>query len=274
MKFRYLFGIFLLLGGFQAQAQETFQPKQINGAKGIVYNQEFAMNFRLHTNGWAIGTTFGKLKTYYLTKYLHFEFGELQHPKEYRQSSETSSPLNGRISRAFKYGKQNNLYVLRGAMGNKRYFSEKAKHKGVAMGISYEAGATLGILKPYHLELISENSRNSRSVGYSEETARDFMNYFAIVGASSWTTGLGDLSLLPGANAKFAVHFDWGAFDEYLKSIEAGIMVDVFVRRAPIMVDDEIDPTLLPPNSDFVNNLENSQLFLNLFINLQFGKRW
>lgn len=274
MKFRILLSILLFAGGLQTQAQETFQPKQLGGQKGIVYNQEFALGLRLHTNGWAIGTTFGTLKTYYLTKYIHFELGEIQHPKEYRQSSETSSPLNGRISRAFKYGKQNNLYVLRGAMGNKRYFSEKAKHKGVAMGISYELGATLGMLKPYYLELITENNRNSRSIRYSEDTANDFLNYFDIVGASSWTTGLGDLSIIPGANAKFAVHFDWGAFDEYLKSIEAGIMVDVFTRRVPIMVGDDIDPTLLPPGFDGTNNLENNQLFINLFVNLQFGKRW
>ena len=79
MKLKYTLLFFLALGGFTLQAQETFQPKQMDGSKGIVYNQEFAMGLRLHTNGWAIGTTFGKLKTYYLTKYLHFELGELQH---------------------------------------------------------------------------------------------------------------------------------------------------------------------------------------------------
>ena len=261
MKLKSVYTLLFLIGGFALQAQETIQPRQLDDAsKGIVYNQEFAMNFRLHTNGWALGTTFGKLRTYYLTKYLHFELGELQHSKEYRQSSETSSPLNGRISRAFKYGKQNNLYVIRAAMGKKRYFSEKAKHKGVAMGISYEAGATLGLLKPYYLELQTGDGRTSRSTKYTEDTAEAFLNYYQILGASSWTTGLGETSLLPGAHGKFAIHFDWGAFDEYLKSIEAGIMVDVFTKKAPIMVE--------------VDNVENRQLFLNLFVNLQFGKRW
>lgn len=227
---------------------------------GVVYNQEFALGFRMHTNGFAIGTTFGKLKTYYQTNYWHFELGELKHEKEFRQSFDTPTPINGRISRAFKYGKQNNLYVLRGAKGVKRYFSEKAKHKGVAFGISYEGGATLGLLKPYYLELRAGDGRVTVPTKYSEEQANRFLDIYAIQGASGWTKGLGELSVIPGAHGKFAVHFDWGAFDEYLKSIEAGIMVDFFSKKVPIMVEQE--------------NVENNQLFLNLFLHLQFGKRW
>ncbi len=250
----------LLFTGLTTQAQETFQPKQMDTNVGILYNQEFALGLRLHTNGFAVGTTFGKLKTYYLTKYFHFELGELKHEKEFRQSFDTPSTLNGRISRAFKYGKQNNLYVLRGAIGAKRYFSEKAKHKGVAFGISYEGGATLGLLKPYYLELREPDGRRSVSTKFSDETSDQFLDIYSIQGASGWTKGLGELSILPGVHGKFAVHFDWGAYDEYLKSIEAGLMVDFFSRQAPIMVE--------------TDNVENNQLFLNLFLHLQFGKRW
>lgn len=122
-------------------AQETIQPKQLEDpSKGIVYNQEFAINFRMHTRGLGFGVNMGKLQTYYRTKYWHFELGELQHCQEYKQRQDTPSSFNGRVSKAFKYGKQNNLFVARVGLGAKRYFSEKAKHKGVAVGISYEAG--------------------------------------------------------------------------------------------------------------------------------------
>jgi hypothetical protein len=258
---RLIYTLSLLLASLCAlRAQETFQPKQLEDDKGILYNREFAVGLRLHTNGFAMGINFGKLKTYYFTKYLHFELGELQHPKEVRQSMETQSPLNGRVSRAFKFGKQSNLYVLRGSTGAKKYFSEKAKHKGIALGISYEVGATLGLLKPYYLELRDPDGGTAVSTKYTEETADRFLNYWNIHGASSWTKGLGEISFLPGANAKFAVHFDWGAFDEYVKSIEAGIMADAFLRKAPIMAEHE--------------DVENQQVFFNLFLHLQFGKRW
>jgi len=260
MKLKLYNFVLLLFVSLVLPAQETFQPKQMNSDVGIIYNQEFALGLRLHTNGFAISGTFGKLKTYYLTKYFQFELGELKHEKEFRQSFDTPSSLNGRISRAFKYGKQNNLYVLRAGVGGKRYFSEKAKHKGVAFGISYEGGATLGLLKPYYLELRGGDGRMSISTKYSEDTAARFLDIYSIQGSSSWAKGFGELSVLPGVHGKFAVHFDWGAYDEYLKSLEAGIMVDVFSRKAPIMVD--------------TDNVENNQLFLNLFLHLQFGKRW
>jgi hypothetical protein len=255
--------IALLLLSFTAmQAQETFQPKQLDDpAKGIVYNKEFAVGLRMHTNGFSLGVNLGEIKTYYRTRYWHFEIGELQHPKEFRQSFDTPSTVNGRISRAFKYGKENSLLVLRAAIGEKRYFSEKAKYKGVAVGLSYEAGATLGMLKPYYLELRAGDGRASITTKYSETTAARFLDIWQIQGASSWSEGLGELSLVPGAHLKAAVHFDWGAYDAYLKSIEAGVMVDAFARETPIMV--ETSPSV-----------ENKQLFINLFLHLQFGKRW
>ncbi|HFA48820.1 MAG TPA: hypothetical protein ENJ95_07370 [Bacteroidetes bacterium] len=260
MKLKLQYLIIAFFSCLALRAQETFQPKQMNTSAGIVYNQEFAVGLRLHTHGFAAGVTLGKLSTYYLTKYLHFELGELKHEKEFRQSFDSPSALGGRISRAFKYGKQNNLFVLRGAMGAKRYFSEKAKHKGVAFGISYEGGATLGLLKPYYLELRGYDGRVSETTKYSKENEERFLDIYSIQGSSGWTKGIGELSILPGAHAKVAVHFDWGAYDEYLKSIEAGIMADFFIRKAPIMVE--------------IDGVENQRLFLNLFLHFQFGKRW
>lgn len=242
-------------------AQETIQPKQLEDpSKGIIYNREFAVNFRLHTHGYSFGANIGTLQTYYRTKYWQFELGELKHAKEFRQSWDSPSSINGRVSKAFKYGKQNNLFVLRAGLGAKRYFSEKAKHKGVAVGISYEGGATLGILKPYYLDLQAGDGNLTYAARYTEDTATRFLDINKIHGSAAWTNGFGHLSLLPGAHARFAVHFDWGAFDEYLKSFEGGIMVDAFAKKAPIMVE--------------LEGVENNFLFLNLFLNLQFGKRW
>ena len=94
----------------------------------------------------------------------------------------------------------------------------------------------------------------------SEETADRFTNIFNIFGSSGWTKGLDEITIRPGIHGKFGVHFDWGAFDQYVKALEVGLMIDVFHRKVPIMVERE--------------NVENRAFFLNLFINLQFGKRW
>jgi len=255
----------LFLAGNTLSGQGTFQPKPVDDVdnKGLIYNREVAFNLRLHTNGFAMGADFGRLRTYYLTNTFHIELGELKHHKEYRTNLDRSS-ATGAISRSFIYGKQNNFYVLRGGVGQKRYFSEKAKYKGVAVGISYKGGATLGVLKPYYLELLStENSTgpfvSTKSVKYSNGVHDDFLDPWNIFGSSTWTKGFDEIKLAPGLHGQFAVHFDWGAFDEYLKAVEAGIMVDVFFREVPIMVE--------------VPDVENRQVFINLFLNLQLGKR-
>ncbi len=249
----------LLLAG-SGQAQEIIQPRPLETSSGIIYNQELAFGLRLHTNGWAFGFSKGDIQTYYRTRFFHAELGEIQHPKEERQSFDNPGSINGRIARPFKFGKQNNLYVVRAGLGIKRYFTEKARHKGVAVGLAYEGGITLGLLKPYYLELRAPDGVVSVSTRYSPETADRFLNIWNIHGASGWTKGLTEISLLPGAHGKLAVHFDWGAFDEYVKAIEAGLMLDVFTKKAPIMVE--------------ADNVRNSQVFLNLFLHLQFGKRW
>ena len=62
---------------------------------------------------------------------------------------------------------------------------------------------------------------------------------------------------IPHKDKNIAYHMDWGAFDEMVKALEIGLMVDVFSKKAPI----------------FVSGEQNKQIFFNFFINFQFGKR-
>jgi hypothetical protein len=226
---------------------------------GIVYNQERTFNLRVATGrSLSAGVEFGKLRTYNKTKLWNLYLGELKHPKEQRQSAD---PRASRAFRPFVYGKQNSLFVLRAGWGAKRYFSEKAKQKGVAIGMSYSIGPSLGLLKPYYLALAHEGDINTAyrvlHQKYFEGNAHIFLDNTRILGASPFSRGIGETSFLPGGNATIAYHMDWGAFDEMVKALEIGLMVDVFAKKAPI----------------FVSNEQNKQVFMNFFINVQFGKR-
>ncbi len=253
-----------------ASGQSVLVPEQNNyeTAKGIVYNKEFSVNFKLHTNGFSIGADFGTLKTYYLTRFWGFEIGEIKHPKEFRQSFDFRNPITSKVARAFVFGKQNNFYPIRISFGEKRYFSEKASRKGLAIGGSYAVGPSLGLLKPYYLELVrfiepGSNQVVVRSERYSTENEDVFLDINSIYGSAGFTKGFDGIEILPGANAKLAIHFDWGAFDEFVKALDAGVMVDFYFRKVPIMVE-----------SERLDNTENSPIFINLFLNLQLGKRW
>ncbi len=260
-----------LLAFFQVlHGQEviSFGQNYYEDNKGIVYNKVTTVDLKLHTFGFAIGLNFGTIRTYYLTRYFNFEFGEIRHPKEFRQSFDL--PVSsGRISRAFIFGKQHNFFVLRGGLGAKRYLSEKAKKKGVAIAISYSGGPSLGLLKPYYLDLRRFPDPPApggqvviSSEKFSEENRDDFLDINKIIGSSGFGQGLGEIALRPGGHAKFGIQFDWGAFDEFAKALEAGIMVDFFFTRIPIMVE---DPT--------IENVENRFLFVNFFLSMQLGKR-
>ncbi len=246
----------LLVGCALAVSAQGFKPP-VTGV-GVIYNKETTFNLRVSTNrGLAPGMEFGKLRTYYRTTYFHISLGELRHTKEQRQSP---SPSVSRSFRSFVFGKQNNLYAIRGAWGAKRYYSEKARQKGVAVGISYAAGPTLGLLKPYYLAVRQQGNNPGESrveyEKYSDENAGVFLDNTRILGAAPFTRGITDLGVLPGVNASIAFHMDWGAFDEFVKALEIGLMVDAFVKKAPILVSPE-----------------NNQVFFNFFINLQLGKR-
>ncbi|MEL6925129.1 MAG: hypothetical protein AAFO94_13865, partial [Bacteroidota bacterium] len=222
------------------------------------------IDFRLHTNGYAMAANIGKIKSYYLTTYYHFEVGELKHHKEIRLNDFNSNPPIT-TTRSYVFGKQNNLFVVRAGYGRKRYFSEKAKRKGLAVGINYQLGPSIGLLKPYYLEVtnpIDNDGGRTLSIRYSEDNSDLFLDKSKIQGASGFLKGWNDVSINPGAQAKFALHFDWGAFDEIVKAFEAGIMADFYFRKMPIMVENELI------------DAENRPFFINLYLTLQFGKRW
>jgi len=267
MNFRILITTICLLTCGLCFGQVTFQPKQDSDeAKGIVYNKEFTVDIRLlQTNGFSIGINRAKLKTYYLTPFYHLSIGELKHIKEFRQQSFESTGFNGiGNNQSYIFGKQNNLYVIRAGYGQKRYFSEKAKVKGLAVGMAWELGPTLGLLKPYYLDLGFRTSSGTnftfRPEKFTEENRDAFLDPNRIGGSVGLGRGLGELSIRPGFHAQASAHFDWGAFDEFVKAVEAGFMVDVFLGNTDILVE--------------IEGVENRPFFFNVFVNLQLGKRW
>ena len=260
-------GLFTLATGQSASAQRTLLLGQNNydQQKGFIYKKEFSTDFRLHTNGTAVGVFLGTIHSYNRTSLIYAGIGELKHPQEVRQNR--GLPFGaGAGFRGYIFGKQNNFIALRGGIGEKRYLSEKGRRKGVALAVSYEGGPTLGVLKPYYLLLRvqPENFSQSyfRSEKYSPDNEDRFLSFEKIFGADSFFQGIGEIGLRPGVHAKASVHVDWGSYDEFIKGMEAGVMADMFFQSIPILVE-----------SPSVPELRNKAAFINLFVSLQFGKR-
>lgn len=266
-KLIFLLAVFLALPLWGQQRLPGNQNIYDAEGPGFVYDKETTFLFGLSTpRNLHIGVKIATLETYFKTKFWAIEIGDLRHSREQRTNLERIILATNRVSRPFVYAKQNQLYVARVGFGNRIYLSEKAKQRGVAIGYSWQLGPTLGLLKPYYLEVETGEVLNSgtvRDIRFSEATEELFLDRFRIFGASSWSTGLDELRLVPGVHARASLHLGFGAFDEMAKSLEVGIQGDFFFSNAPIMVESDLAP-----------GLSNSNLHLNLFMHMQLGKRW
>ena len=254
--------LFPLAGGF---GQKSFQPKQEDSEfKGIIYRKEKTGIAALHTNGYYIAYQTGKIKTYYKSVFSSYELGILYDPREFKQNRNIPLSVN-RISRSFRFGKQNSVYVLRASRGIKKLISDKAKRKGLAIGYNLQGGPSLAVIKPYYLELIYQRTVDNRVIidlreeKYTPENANVFLDYNSVFGGASFGKGISELSIIPGLQGKLGLFFSPGAFEEFAKSLEVGIMGDIYVKKVPIMVETPV--------------VSNKSYFINLYVNIEFGKR-
>lgn len=247
--------IILCLGWVSAFGQYTILPKPI-GEESIVYETERVFHLRAHSNGFSLGYTVGDIETWYKTSYYFFDIGSLKNAKEYSQNFRFFSPsLGAQPSRSFIYGKINRLYALRAGVGAKRNFSERARRKSVVVGINYEYGFTLGLLRPYYLSFKEQDGKPVQRK-YTGDNEDIFLDETNIYGGAEFRYGWDEIKLKPGFHGQFGANFTWGNQDNLVKALEVGIMADVFLSKVPLML-----------------TAENKPYFLNVYLNLQFGKR-
>lgn len=251
----------LLFTPFLVQAQVVIDPQGVSKElKGIIYKNEYSVELKLHTMGMAIGYNKGKLSTYYKTNYFHFDLGYLKTHKE-KRGNLISTSLN--IYNSYTYGKANYFFPVRGGKGTRIYLSEKDSKKGLAIGYSVEGGLTLGILKPYYLWIKSTDSENQAVLvlrKYDETNRDEFLNENLIYDKAPFFTGIGESKLIPGMHLNASVHYGIKAYEKTVYAFETGLMIDAFIKKVPLMVE--------------TDKYKNSSIFINVFVNVHFGKRW
>ena len=247
-----------------AYGQTVFQPKPIEyNLKGVVYDFETIFEGRIHAQGFTIGVKKGKLKSYYRTSYKNFEIGYIKDPRE-RRDNRNNSLTGERISSPFVFGKAHDFFTLRYSYGEKRYLSEKTRRRGMAIGLIYEGGVTLGLLKPYSINVVRLNpddpsDQSLEVIQYSDEVRDDFLNDRFIYGGAGFFNGLTSITPTIGLHGKVGMHWSLGAFDQKAKAFETGIMFDVFPQKIPILIEQE--------------DINNNFFFFKLYLSFQFGTR-
>jgi hypothetical protein len=114
-------------------------------------------------------------------------------------------------------------------------------------------GISIGLLKPYYLNVLQDPS----VIEYKDPEKVNFLNQNIIEGSAGFSKGLSQISVIPGAHFKSALHFDFSTNRKNVIGIEAGVNVEYYTSAVPLMANQTAVP-----------------YFVDLFIAAQFGRRW
>ena len=257
-----LFGV-LVLAGMLVFGQTG--PVVINQAQsagrpgGLVYNKELTFGGILTTNGWGVNSTYARRSSVSVQRLFFTELMFIHHPKELKKVNEYNFSFSYSAPKPFVYGKQNSFFSWKAGYGQQFLIGEKAEKSGFEVSFKYLAGASLGLLKPYYLEILYEEDGTVFKVSqqYGPSTEDLFLDATSIYGYSGFKKGLSEISVVPGGFVRAGMLFDWASYDEYVKSLEAGIGAELYPKDIPIMI------------------LENNKpYFFYLYLSLQLGKKW
>jgi hypothetical protein len=258
--------LFLLLFTFSFQGILVAQKSgDDNAAKKPLqdyrYAHEFSGGIKIHTNGFSLNLTKGWIKNIYTT---HLVQAEYQYFINYRDKRVATNPSYVQGGRKYYYGLQNRFHALRFSYGFERALADKADRNGVRLSFIGFAGLSLGLLKPYYLEMVKYRDSITgdyvtENVKYNGGGADDrFMSQDSIYQAAPFYKGMGQIVPTVGGHIKAGLSFDWGSMDKFVKALEAGVMLDVYYRKVPI----------------YVNSQSNSLFSASLYLGFRFGKRW
>jgi len=196
----------------------------------LVYSKQSIFGVQLRTNGYGLFFEKGKMKTQRNTLIFGAEFNEIKHPKEDKLPNGSGGFSFGN---PYVYGKINNFYQFQLSVGQQRILGQKGNKNGVAVSLVYKGGLSLGLLRPYYIQ-VDENGSN-KTIKYSAETDSLFL-YGFIIGGGGLGKGWGEMKLKPGAFAKTSLRFDFGRFNEVVSGVEVGVSAEFYSAKIPILL--------------------------------------
>ncbi|CAL1516943.1 hypothetical protein [Chitinophaga sp. MM2321] len=220
-----------------------------------VFQRDFSIGGRLNTDGWSGFLEMGYRKSRKAVNYFQFEFAEKKDPKEDKRQGAGGGFYS--TDRPFIFGKQNNFYQAKLGAGQRYLIGGKGNKNGVEVSAIYYGGVSLGLLKPYYLNVKNQAGDQVEEIKYDPNNPGNFLEFSKITGGAGFGKGWSELSVVPGLHAKLGMRFDWAHFNEVVSALEIGVNAEMYSKKVPIMA-----------------TTENKQFFFNAYVALQFGKRW
>lgn len=216
----------------------------------LVYRKQTIFGLQGRTNGYGGFFELGRMKTNRKTNVYRFDFTEIKNLKEEK------SPGGGFFAgNPYIYGKLNNFYQATFGFGQQHILGQKGNKNGVAISAVYTGGLSIGLLRPYYLEVQDPITGDNKVIKYSLQDSALFLGP-TIIGGGGFGKGWGEMKMKPGAFAKIALRFDYGRFNETVSGVELGLSTEFYGSKIPIMAMQK-----------------DKQLFFQAYIALLFGSR-
>jgi hypothetical protein len=196
----------------------------------LVYRKQSIFGIQAKTNGYGAFYELGFMKTPRKTNVFRLDISETKNAKEEKL-------LGGGIifGNPFIFGKINYFYPVTLGFGQQYIFGQKGNKNGVAVTAVYNAGISVGLLRPYYINVEDPGSGENRTIKYSEADKDLFLGP-SITGGGGFGKGWSEMKIKPGAFAKAAMRFDYGRFNEVVSGLEIGMSLEAYGSKIPIML--------------------------------------
>lgn len=234
------------------QGQISLSDTSDVNTPGILMKKEHSAALMVHTSGFGAGFRTGKHATGYKKRMFEAEITGMKNPKEVRR-------INPYVENAksYIYGKENAFLLIRCGMGKQKIINSKPYWGGVELRYFYYGGFSIGLLKPYYLYILNSVDNSNEYILTAEKYDPLKHTPDDIFGKAPYFYNFRKTKPVPGIYLKTGLNFEYGAYTESLKAIEAGIAADFYLREVPVMAFDK-----------------NRSYFVSLYFSIHFGKRY
>lgn len=248
-------------GESRKEAKRIAKQEKLNALmrmeeEGIpAFSRQNAFGVKLNTDGWGLSYELGRSKSITKATIFQLEFNEKKHRKEQRANRQTEAGGFIFFGNPFIYGKRNSFYQLKLSAGQQILIGGKGNKNGVSVYGIGTGGLSLGMLRPYYVEVQDQLNAN-KFVKYDSPDSSLFLNSGSIIGGAGLSKGWNEMKIAPGLHAKTALRFDYNRFNTILSAIEGGVNVEYYFK--------DVDQMVYNPSK---------KLFLNAYVSFLFGKR-
>lgn len=213
---------FLLMGQRKSAVPQKKETQTQSSSWGFGVNT--------NTNSGLLGG-FSFLKTFQNRSFVNLD---LTNTKDYREFDSPYS-YNGKT---YVEGKLNYLINLRPEYGRQWILLKQASDGGTSLNGRLATGPTIGIQKPYYVDIVYTDVSSGRTATKSVPMASALNNTYnksIISGEGSLFSGFSEAKFIPGWHLKTALEFKFETLKQNYLAVETGFIVDYFSQPVEIL---------------------------------------